>query len=302
MFNLEWYRIFLHTAKAGNLTKAAQELYITQPSVSYAIKQMEEALGVSLFYRLPKGVKLTVEGRALLDFVEPSFALLDAGETKLHNLKRLEGGELRVGASDSLLKHLLLPHLDAFHAQYPDIRIRLSHGKTPDIVQRLKEGQIDFGIVHMPVADPYVEAEALTVIQDAFVAGEAYKELAGRTLSAEELGALPLLLLSQGSSTRRFVEQWFAAQGISIEADIELGSIDLLVEFARRGFGVAYVTRSFVEEELKAGTLVELQPIDVVPSRTIGVAVHREMPLSLAASRFLHVLRSAFASSEDGMA
>lgn len=294
MFNLEWYRIFLYTAKAGNLTKAAQQLYITQPSVSYAIKQMEEALGVALFHRLPKGVKLTAEGRALLDYVEPSFALLDAGETKLGNLKRLQGGELRVGASDSLLKHLLLPHLDSFHAQYPDIRIRLSHGKTPDIVQRLKEGQIDFGIVHMPVADPSVDASPLTVIQDVFVAGEAYRELAGRPLSAGELGSQPLLLLSQGSSTRRYVEQWFAAQGMTIEADIELGSIDLLVEFARRGFGVAYVTRSFVEEELAAGTLIELQTMDDVPTRTIGVAVHREMPLSLAAERFLQVLRSAF--------
>ncbi|MFE5322428.1 LysR family transcriptional regulator [Paenibacillus sp. NPDC056579] len=300
MFNLEWYRIFLHTARAGNLTKAAQELYITQPSVSYAIKQMEEALGVALFHRLPKGVKLTAEGKALLDFVEPSFALLDAGESKLHNLKRLAGGELRVGASDSLLKHLLLPHLDSFHAQYPDIRIRLSHGKTPDIVQRLKEGQIDFGIVHMPVADPQIEAEALTVIQDTFVAGQTYSKLAGRPLPADELGAQPLLLLSQGSSTRRHVEQWFSARGVKIEADIELGSIDLLVEFARRGFGIAYVTRSFVEGELSSGTLIELETGDALPSRTIGIAVHREMPLSLAASRFLDMLRSAFPGSVKG--
>ncbi|WP_028550529.1 LysR family transcriptional regulator [Paenibacillus sp. UNC451MF] len=299
MINLEWYRIFYHTAKAGNLTKAAQELYITQPSVSYAIKQMEEAFGVKLFHRQSKGVKLTVEGQALLDYVEPSFSLLDAGESKLNNLKRLTGGELRVGASDSLFKHMLLPHLDSFHAEYPDIRIRLSHGKTPDIVHRLKEGQIDFGIVHMPIVDPQIEVTAFSVIQDCFVAGGTYKELGGSSITAEKLGALPLLLLSQGSSTRRFVEQWFAAQGITVEADIELGSIDLLVECARRGFGVAFVTRSFVQEELETGSLIELKPFEPIMPRSVGIAIRRDMPLSLAASQFLTTLKNAFPAWND---
>ncbi|MBE1443678.1 DNA-binding transcriptional LysR family regulator [Paenibacillus sp. OAS669] len=294
MINLEWYRIFYHTAKAGNLTKAAQELYITQPSVSYAIKQMEETFGVKLFHRQSKGVKLTVEGQALLEYVEPSFSLLDAGEAKINNLKRLTGGELRVGASDSLLKHMLLPHLDSFHADYPDIHIRLSHGKTPDIVHRLKEGHIDFGIVHMPIADPMLEVTALSVIQDCFVAGKAYKELGEQPLTAEKLGTLPLLLLSQGSSTRRFVEQWFAGQGVAVEADIELGSIDLLVEFARRGFGIAFVTRSFVQDELAAGSLTELRTTEPVPSRSVGITIRKDMPLSLAASQFLMTLRSGF--------
>lgn len=239
-------------------------------------------------------MKLTVEGQALLDYVEPSFSLLDAGETKLNNLKRLAGGELRVGASDSLFKHMLLPHLDSFHAEYPDIRIRLSHGKTPDIVHRLKEGQIDLGIVHMPIADPQIEVTAFSVIQDCFVAGGGYKEMGELPLSAEMLGALPLLLLSQGSSTRRFVEQWFAAQGKTVEADIELGSIDLLVEFARRGFGVAFVTRSFVQEELENGSLIELKPVEPIAPRSVGIAIRRDMPLSLAASQFLTTLKNAF--------
>ena len=87
MFNLEWYRIFLQTARYGNLTKAAQALHITQPSVSYAMKQMEEALGIKLFNRLSKGVELTKEGQSLLKYVEQSFTLLDAAEKHVLNLK-----------------------------------------------------------------------------------------------------------------------------------------------------------------------------------------------------------------------
>lgn len=298
-FNLEWYRIFLHTARAGNLTRAAQELHITQPSVSYAIKQMEEELGVKLFHRLSKGVKLTTEGEALFTYVQQSFSLLYAGEETLQNLKALTDGELRIGASDSLIKSLLLPYLDTFHSRYPKIRIRLSHGKTTDIVHRLKEGLIDFGIVHMPIHDPSLDIHPLSTVQDTFVVGEAFRELASRPLSAEEIGGLPLLLLSPGSSSRRFVEQWFAAQGVSIEADIELGSIDLLAEFARLGFGTACVNRTFVEKALEEETLFELRPTTIIPVRGIGIATRRDMSLSLAASPFLEMLTTAFSHRVD---
>ncbi|GIP39351.1 LysR family transcriptional regulator [Paenibacillus sp. J31TS4] len=286
MFHLDWYRMFHRTAKTGSLTKAAQQLFLTQPSVSYAIKQMETALGVTLFHRLPKGVELTAEGRELFAFVEQSLALLDAGEQRLGELKRLAGGELRIGASDSLVKHLLLPQLEAFRAAYPGVRIRLSHGRSPEIAQRLKDGRIDLGLVHLPADDPQLDVRPLAAIAGAFVAGEPYRELAGRPLAASELGALPLLLLSPESSTRRFLERWFAVHGVTPEADIELGSIDLLIELARRGFGVAFVTRSFVAAELEAGSLVELTPAEPPPERTVGLAVRRGLPLSAAAERF----------------
>ncbi|WP_213583016.1 LysR family transcriptional regulator [Paenibacillus sp. J2TS4] len=292
MMNLEGYRIFLHTARAGNLTKAAQELHITQPSVSYAIKQMEDALGVKLFHRLSKGVELTAEGRALLEYVEPSFSLLEAGENKVRSLKRLEAGELRIGAGGSLIRHLLLPYLDRFHTQYPDVRIRLSHGKTPDLAKRLIDGQIDLGIVHMPFTDRQLDVRPLITIEDCFVVGEAYRHMAERILAAEELLNLPLLLLSRGSSTREFVEQWFAAQGMPLEVDIELGSLELLIELARLGFGAAFVTRSFVKKELEAGSLYELRIREPIPSRSVGIALRRDISLSEAASRFVETLTS----------
>ncbi|WP_248925134.1 LysR family transcriptional regulator [Paenibacillus hamazuiensis] len=293
MFNLEWYRIFLHTARLGNLTKAAEALYITQPSVSYAIKQMEEALGLKLFRRLSKGVELTPEGKSLLDYVERSFSLLSEGEKRLQDLKQLAAGELRVGASDSLFKILLLPKLDAFHSRYPDIRIRLSHGKTPEIAQRLKDGLIDCGLVHMPLTDPQLDVRPFAELPCAFVAGRTYAELADRPISAAELGGLPLLLLSQGSSTRRFVETWFAAQGVAVDADIELGSIDLLVECARLGLGIAFVARPVIEKELEAGDLIELKPITGIPPRQIGIATLKHAALPLSAESFLHMLATS---------
>jgi DNA-binding transcriptional LysR family regulator len=291
MFNLEWYRIFLHTAHNGNLTKAAQELHITQPSVSYAIKQMEAALGIKLFHRLSKGVELTDEGRSLLSYVEQSFSLLETAQRHVHDLKQLTEGEIRVGASDSLIKHLLLPQLDLFHKQYSGIRIRLSHGKTPDLTKQLKEGRIDCAIVHLPIHDPALHLHELASLEDCFVVGEGYREFAGRPLSPSDLKTIPLLFLSPGSSTREFVDQWFASKGLSVKPDIELGSVDLLAEFASLGFGAAFITRSFVEEELQNGKLYELSLTDTLPPRSIGLATRRDKELSLAADGFVRMLK-----------
>ncbi|WP_054955115.1 LysR family transcriptional regulator [Paenibacillus dakarensis] len=292
MINLEWYRIFLVTARYLNLTKAAKELHITQPSVSYAIKQMEAALGLKLFYRQSKGVELTEEGRALLHYVEQSFGLLDSAQKHLENLKQLNEGEIRIGASDSLIKHLLLPHLNTFHQNHPGIRIQLSHGKTPDITQRLKNGGIDCAVLHMPVDDPQLDIHVLAVLEDCFVVGKAFQELSKHPLTVKEISELPLILLSQGSSTRIFVEQWFAVKGLTVQPDIELGSIDLLAEFARLGYGAALISRSFVQEELRSGDLIELKLTEPLPPRSIGFAVRKDMHLSTAAESFVRMLRN----------
>ena len=290
MMNLEWYRIFLYTAKSGNLTKAAQELHITQPSVSYAIKQLEEGLGVKLFDRLSKGVALTSEGSSLLEYVEKSFSLLDLGERKMASLKSHTSGELRIGASGPIIKHLLLSPLDQLRAQYPEVRIRLSQGKTAEIKTQLKEGQIDLGFVHLPVIDPDLNTVQLTTIQDCFVVGPAYSKLAEQPISTADIAKIPLLLLSRGSNTRQFIERWFAAQGITMEVDIELNSSEMLIELAHRGYGTACVTRSFVQQELQNGKLYELQTVEAIPVRNIGVATRRNSSLSVIAHYFMGLL------------
>lgn len=290
MIHLEWYRIFMETARHGNFTKAAQSLHITQPSVSYAIRQLEESLGLQLFRRLSKGVELTEEGRVLLRYVEKSLALLESAQKHVSGMKRLEAGEIRIGAGDSLIKHLLLPHLNLFHRQYPGIRIQLSHGKTPEIAKRLVEGMIDCAIVHMPVHDPQLEVRTLAAVQHCFVVGESYRGYADRELTPKELIELPLVLGSPGSSTRGFAEQWFAASGLTAKPDIELGNIDLIAEFAVQGYGAAFINRSFVQKELRDGRLFELRLTEELPVRNIGFAVRRGAKLSLAADRFARLL------------
>lgn len=285
--NLESYRIFLYTARTGNFTKAAQILHITQPSVSYAIKQLEDSLGAKLFDRGSKGVKLTIAGKALFDYIEQSFQLIERGERKLLELANLHGGELRIGASGPIIKHILLPHIEHFHAEHPQVRIRLQQSKTNEISKQLKEENIDLGFVHLPFDDQELAIKPLMAIQDCFLVGQAFKELASEQVSVRQLLELPLLLPTSGSSTRLFVEQWLAGHGIYKEPDIELTSTEMIIEFAQRGYGTAFITRRFAQQELDDGTLFEVRLTESLPTRAIGVVTRKDATLPASSSIFL---------------
>lgn len=289
--NLEWYRVFYWAARTGSLSKAAERLYITQPAVSHTIKQLESSMGGELFYRTPRGVKLTAEGEVLFHYIEQAFSLVEIGEKALAGMHNLDSGEITIGTSDTLCQYYLLPILEQYHELHPEIRIRVTNRTTPETLTLLKEGKVDFGIVNLPVADKQVDFRMSRPIQDCLVGGKTYSELAssGDSTLADLIG-YPLLLLEEGGSTRSFIDDYAAGQGVRIVPEFELGSIDLLVQFARRGFGLAFVIRDYVADELAGGQLVEIPMQPPIPERHIGIATLRGVPLSAAAKSFLALL------------
>ncbi|WP_159881748.1 LysR family transcriptional regulator [Paenibacillus puerhi] len=290
MISLELYKVFYLTAKLGSLSKAAKALYITQPSVTHAIKQLEQQLELPLFARTSKGVELTKEGAVLLPYIEQAYNFISLAEEKLKELKNIAGGEIKIGGSDSLCKHYLLPFLESFHADYPNVQINLVHGTTPEIVKELKDGKIDIGIVRMPLNDSQLIVRQGITLQDCFVTGVKYRELAEHTVSMERLLEHPIILFTRNSSSRNFITRLFRERGFDLHPDIELGSVDLLIQFAKIGFGISFVTREFVASELEEGTLFEVKLDLPIPSAQIGIITLKNMPLSQAASAFVRRL------------
>ncbi|MFB9324805.1 LysR family transcriptional regulator [Paenibacillus aurantiacus] len=289
-FSLEWYRVFYWTAKLGSLTKAAEQLHITQPAVSHTLKQLEAGLGGPLFFRTAKGVTLTGEGEMLFRYIEQGMQLIDLGERKLAEMHNLECGEISIGASDTLCRHFLLPQLERFHRRYPDIRIKVTNRTTPETLALLKEGRIDFGLVNLPADDPKVDFRPSASLQECLVGGPAYAELAGSPLPINDLRRYPLLLLESGGSTRRFLDDYALACGAHLAPEFELGSLDLLAQFAQSGFGLTIIAREYVTDQLASGLLVEIPLHPPIPARHIGIATLKGVPLSSAASRFLEFL------------
>ncbi|ASA19750.1 LysR family transcriptional regulator [Paenibacillus donghaensis] len=291
MINFELYKVFYWAAKTGSLTQAAKSLYITQPSVSHAIKQLEDNFGLTLFIRNSKGVVLTSEGVALYSYIEQSHILITQAEKQMAKLKNLDNGELRIGGSDSLFKHFLLPFIEIFHQRYPGIQIHLKHGTTPEVISYLKEGLIDLGVVRMPITDPQLEVWQGLQLQDCFIAGSHYAELKQKVLSIEELLQYPIILFSRSSRARMAITDLFQDYGYELKPKFEVGSVGLLIEFARKGLGISYVTREFVSKELEEGSLFEIKLDVQLPPAQVGLMTMRNMPLTTAASKFIELTR-----------
>ncbi|GAE37490.1 LysR family transcriptional regulator [Halalkalibacter akibai] len=284
---LDLYRVFYVTAMEKNFSKAAKKLYITQPSVSHAIKQLEESLGIQLFVRTSKGVTMTHEGETLFGYISPAFGLIDNAERKISEIKSLKCGHVTIGGSDSTCKHFLLPHIQTFQDMFPEIQIKLQHGSTPKILDKLTKGLIDIGVIHLPIDHSQITLTEFLSISSTFIVGEKYKNLANNHLSLEEMLNYPIISFSETSSSRRFLNQLFQKQGLNVKPDIEVGSVELLIECAKIGMGIAFVTKELVLKELSEGELFEVCLNEKIENRKIGLITRKEIPLSVAANKFI---------------
>ena len=285
--NLELYKSFYYIARHGSISKAAEQLYITQPAVSRSIKQLEDELGSALFSRTPKGVKLTQEGEILYQYIEQAFNFIETAEKKVNDVKNLLSGEVRIGVSDTLCKHYLIPYLKLFHTLNPAIKIHVICPSTPGIISLLKSGKIDFGIINMPYYDEQLIFKKIMDIQDCFVAGEKYKPLSYTMQPLSEIARFPLLLLDKNSNSRSYIDQYFKSQSLPVSPDFELDNIDLLIQFAKYDFGIACVIKNFIADELDSGRLYEIRPVERIPPRSIGAAWLKDVPLSSAARELI---------------
>ena len=291
---LELYRIFCTAAEQRSFSGAARELYITQSAVSQAIGQLEEQTGVALFLRSSKGVALSAEGEMLYEYVRSALGLISAAEEKLQRITALELGELRICAGDTASKYLLLPSLETFHAQFPQVKLSIINRTSSEGTRLLLDGQADIAFLNLPPKeselDPSLEVQLSFPIHDIFVAGERFSALKSQTLSLSELASLPLILLETKANSRKYVQTFFKEQGAVIQPDIELGSHELLLEFAGIGLGISCVIREFSQDYLTRGSVFELKTAPAIPPRTIGMCSLKGVSLSTAAREFGRII------------
>lgn len=289
--DLEYYRIFYYVARAGSFTQAGEELCISQPAVSQAIKLLETSLGSRLFARLAKGVKLTPEGEMLYSYVKQGYEYILLGEEKFQKMLDLENGEIRIGASDMTLQFYLLPYLEEFHGRYPGIKVTVTNAPTPETLEYLHSGRIDFGVVSEPFETrPGIEAARVRTIQDIFVAGSRFMKLKGVTLPWRELEELPGICLEHNTSTRRYIDGFLRENGVEMKPEFELATSDMIVKFAVRNLGIGCVVEDFAKEALEKGELFRLRFEKEMPRRHFCIVTSRTNPVSTAAKELLETI------------
>ena len=286
--NLEYYKIFRSAVAQGSFSGAARELFITQPAVSQAIAHLEAQLKTKLFTRTKKGSVLTGEGKILYEHISSALQLISAGEEKLERMNNLQSGELKISAGDTISRHYLLPHLERFHTLYPDIKIQVINRTSSQAVSLLKSGLADLAFVNLPLSEEGIEVIEVLQVEDIFITGK--DDPVQVPLSPLELSHMPLIMLEDISVSRRYVNRWFAEQGIRLEPEIELGSHDLLIEFAKIGLGISCVIREFALEALHSGELVEVPMTQSVPKRQIGLCFLKDVSPGICAKHFIQML------------
>lgn len=284
---LELYRVFKAVCEHRNISEAAKTLYISQPAVSQSIKQLEEQLGTVLFSRRTKGVVPTPEGQLLYEYASSAIGLIDVAEQKLAMMSNLSLGELRIAASDTLSRYLLLPILQQYNRRYPDIRLNIINRTTDESIAMIRSGQVDLAFVNMPVNDKDVELAPFLSVEDIFVS--APMEVHKSSYTLDEVAQMRLILLENKANSRRYVDRYFAENGVTLTPEIELGSHDLLLEFARIGLGVSCVTEQFSRSYLEIGELVQLTLDTPIPPRAIGIVQLKGVSLSSASQQFLQI-------------
>ena len=290
--NFELYKIFYYVAENLSFSKAAAKLYISQSAVSQAIKTLEDNLNIKLFFRNTKQVKLTNDGEILFRHIEQAYNLIKNGERMIDEINSLERGEIRIGASDTICKYYLLNYFKEFHKLYPKVKILVTNGTSPKCVELLKQGSVDFIISNLPnqYADSSMKIKKIKAIQDVFVAGNQFKELKNREIYLKDLENYPFLMLEKQTATRDFFDNMLVEYGTHIIPEIELGSIDLLVEMAKIGLGISFVWENCIVEQLKSDEIFIVNVKEKIPERYLGIITHKHIPLSIGAKKFIELL------------
>ena len=292
--NLSSYRIFYTVANTGNISKAAKELYISQPAISKSIQKLEESVGCKLFSRSSRGVVLTDEGKLLYEHVSEAFETLTMGEEKLKRSIELGVGHLKIGVSSTLCKYLLLPYLKEFIRQNPHISISISCQSTNDTLKLLEDNKIDIGLIGKPENLKNIHFDFLEEIEDIFVAAKDYlRNLKARGIQKDHiLQSSTLMLLDKNNMTRQYIDDYLQENQIIIKDSIDISDMDLLIDFARIGVGVACVIKNFVREDLENGTLVEIPLGFPIHKREVGFAYKTTTKPSKSLAEFIHFYKT----------
>ncbi|MGL5435569.1 MAG: LysR family transcriptional regulator [Lachnospiraceae bacterium] len=288
--NYELYKVFYHVANTLSFSEASKQLFISQSAVSQSIKVLEKKLNQPLFIRSTKRVQLTPEGEILLKHIEPAMNLIKQGENQLLEANTLNGGQLRIGASDTICRYYLVPYLKEFHRQYPNVHIKVTNQTSIECAKLLESGQVDFCITNYPNSG-LSNTQNIRVIHefyDVFVANDEYAAIRGKKTGLKELQQYPILMLDRKSTTSEFLHTMFQRHQLDLVPEIELSSNDLLIDLARIGLGIAFVPDYCIPDTERDLFVVDLE--EQLPSRQMVVVYNENLPISQAGKQFMAML------------
>lgn len=277
--DFELYRIFYYVSKNKNITKASEELFISQPAVTQQIKKLEDILNLKLFYRSKKGVELTEDGETLFNSIK------DAVET-LNLSKEIFNSEnvIRIGSGNAVLKYNVSKYIIEFNKKFPNVKFEIFHERTDKLFELLKNNQIDLVFYKISIVEEGIISIEIDEIEDSFIASPKYLN--------KNLKEIPFILQSTSASSRKFLDKVCLKNKINLTPKYELESYDIVLEFVKLGLGVGFINKDHVKSELASGELVEIDLDFEIPRRTLNVAVNKKKQYNKYIKEFVEIIKN----------
>ena len=282
--------LFHTVAQAGSISRGAAAARVSQPAVSKQIAELEDALGVRLLDRLPRGCRLTEAGEILADYAHRWRALEQDAARAIEEYRGLKRGRLAVGASLTIGGYLLPEVLAEFHRQFPDVELRVEIANTEHIQRLLLEGTIELGLTEGLLESEELESTVFFKDELVAIAPANHPLLKKSRVAVREICREPFLLREEGSGTRAVVERALRGKGLKIKPFLSLSSPEAIKNAVAAGMGLAIVSRLIVALELQAGSLGILPLKDLTIQRPLHLQRVRGRSQSPALAKFLNVL------------
>lgn len=286
--NLELYKVFYVVAKNKHMTKASEELHISQPAISQSIKKLEEELGGTLFIRSNKGMELTKEGKMFYDYIKSALELIENAENEFTLFKDLSKGSIKLGTSTTLTKILLIDKIKKFHEDYPNIELNIVNDVTSNLIIDLKKGKLDFVIFNEGnLKENNITIKEIKKLKHGFLYHPDYFK--DTFHSFQDLNQEPLILQNKDANSRKFLNAHMLKHNIELNAKIEVVSQDLVLQFIDAGLGIGF---GIIElAKMKYPNLKELKLNELLPSSSIYLAQNKNIRLPFASQKFLEYLK-----------
>ncbi|MXN78904.1 LysR family transcriptional regulator [Burkholderia sp. 4701] len=288
---------FYAVVETGSVTAASERLHVSQPALTREIRELEERLGVTLFDRMPRGMRPTEAGRLLADYAAQIFSLADVAEAAVGEFAGLTRGQLGIGSSRTIGVYLLPAVLNEFRARYPGITVDLRISNSENIENAVLANERQIGMIEGPCDDTAFDAAVIGRDALIAVAAPAHPLARKRQLTADAIGKAELVMREPGSGTRTVVEQAYAQRGVTLEPKLSVGSAEAIKQLVRLGNAIAWVSRSTVIEELASGALVQLPVKDLKIERNLCMIWRKGGSLSPSAHAFRALATDVFKRS-----
>jgi DNA-binding transcriptional LysR family regulator len=286
--DLELYRVFYIVAKNKHMTKASEELHISQPAISQSIKKLENELGGTLFLRSNKGMELTEEGKMFYEYVESALELINNAENEFTSFKDLSKGEIKIGCSTTLTKLVLLDAIKRFHIDYPNIIINITNDLTSNLIEDLKLGKLDFVIFNESnIKENNLNLEKIRELKQGFIYNSDYYNDNVKTFS--DLNTVPLILQKEESNSRKLLDYLSLQNNVRLIPKMEVVSQDLIIEFTNIGLGVGFAIIDLKERNYN--NLKEFNINKRIPNINVYLATNKKVILTFASKMFVKYLK-----------